>query len=105
MCALISPLPGVARSCSEHLCRRFVEIHVSTPLDECERRDVKGLYRRARRGEIANFTGLDDAYEPPLDPELRIDTTNLPVADAADVVMAELEARGRAARPARVARG
>ena len=53
----------------------FIEIHVATPLEECERRDVKGLYARARRGEITNFTGLDDPYEPPPHPELRIDTT------------------------------
>jgi adenylylsulfate kinase-like enzyme len=104
VCALISPYVE-SRVAVRHLCRRFVEIHVSTPLDECERRDVKGLYRRARRGEIANFTGIGDVYEDPPQPELRIDTTNLPVADAADVVMAELEARGRVARPARVARG
>ena len=47
---------------------------MATPLDECERRDVKGLYARARRGEIRNFTGVDDPYEPPLDPELELDT-------------------------------
>jgi adenylylsulfate kinase len=51
-------------------CREFVEIYVATPLDECERRDVKGLYARARRGEIKNFTGIDDPYEAPLSPEL-----------------------------------
>lgn len=61
------------------LCRNFVEIYVSTPLDECERRDVKGLYARARRGEIRNFTGIDDPYEPPEHPELTIDTRSLSV--------------------------
>ena len=72
------------------LCRRFVEIHVSTPLAECERRDVKGLYERARRGEIAHFTGLDDAYEKPRAPELRIDTSDMTVTAAADAVLATL---------------
>ena len=56
------------------LCRGFMEIYVSTPLEECERRDVKGLYARARRGEARNFTGIDDPYEPPEHPELTLDT-------------------------------
>ena len=60
-------------------CPDFVEIYVSTPLEECERRDVKGLYARARRGEIRNFTGLDDPYEPPEHPELTLDTRALTV--------------------------
>src|SRR5688572_6257854 len=61
------------------LCPVFVEIHVATPLEECERRDVKGLYARARRGEIRNFTGIDDPYEPPEHPELMLDTRALTV--------------------------
>jgi adenylylsulfate kinase len=61
------------------LCREFVEIYVATPLEECERRDVKGLYARARRGEIRNFTGIDDPYEPPQRPELMLDTRALSV--------------------------
>ena len=61
------------------LCRNFVEIYVSTPLEECERRDVKGLYARARKGEIRNFTGIDDPYEPPEHPELTLDTRILSV--------------------------
>ena len=89
VCALISPYEA-SRSYVRGLCRRFVEIHVSTPLAECERRDVKGLYERARRGEIAHFTGLDDAYEEPRAPELRIDTSDMTVTDAADAVLATL---------------
>jgi adenylylsulfate kinase len=61
------------------LCRDFVEIYVATSLEECERRDVKGLYARARRGEIKNFTGIDDPYEPPEHPELTLDTHALSV--------------------------
>jgi adenylylsulfate kinase len=61
------------------LSRNFVEIYVATPLEECERRDVKGLYARARRGEIRNFTGIDDPYEPPEHPELTLDTRALTV--------------------------
>ena len=90
VCALISPYRE-SRASVRRLCRRFVEIHVSTPLHECERRDVKGLYERARRGEIANFTGLDDPYEAPVDPELRIDTSAVSLSQAADLVMGVLE--------------
>lgn len=61
------------------LCPNFGEIYVATPLEECERRDVKGLYARARRGELRNFTGLDDPYEPPDHPELTLDTRMLTV--------------------------
>jgi adenylylsulfate kinase-like enzyme len=78
-------------------CASFVDtssIHVATPLAECERRDVKGLYRRARRGEITNFTGIDDVYEEPVNPELRIDTRNVTVEEAADLVMSVIDSHG-----------
>ncbi len=70
------------------LCRDFVEIYVATPLEECERRDVKGLYARARRGEIKNFTGIDDPYEPPKHPELTLDTHALSVDECVASVLA-----------------
>ncbi len=70
-------------------CRNFLEIYVSTPIDECERRDVKGLYAKARRGEIKNFTGIDDPYEPPAQPELSIDTRTVPAEQAASMVLSE----------------
>jgi adenylylsulfate kinase len=69
------------------LSRNFVEIYVATPLDECERRDVKGLYARARRGEIKNFTGIDDPYEPPEKPELMLDTRVLSVDECVAMVL------------------
>ncbi len=68
----------------------FVLVHVSTPLEECERRDRKGLYAKARRGEIPEFTGISDPYEEPLDAELAVDTTHLSVGDAVDQVMGTL---------------
>lgn len=52
----------------------FLEVFVSAPLEECERRDPKGLYAKARRGELKNFTGIDSAYEPPVSPDVRLDT-------------------------------
>jgi bifunctional enzyme CysN/CysC len=52
----------------------FIEVHVDTSVDECERRDVKGLYAKARSGALKNFTGIDSPYEPPIQPEIRLDT-------------------------------
>ena len=78
------------------LCKNFLEVHVATPLEVCERRDVKGLYARARRGEVRNFTGIDDPYEAPVNPDLVIDSTNLPVEQAGRMVVDLI--RRRAAR-------
>jgi hypothetical protein len=72
---------------------RFVEVFVETPLAVCEARDTKGLYRRARAGEIRGFTGVDDPYEPPLSPEVRVDTSRLTVEAAAEAVLAALRAK------------
>ena len=63
----------------------------ATPLEECERRDVKGLYARARRGELRNFTGIDDPYEPPETPELTLDTRALSVEQCVAKVLARFE--------------
>ena len=80
-----------SRDFIRRLCRDFREIYVATPLDECERRDVKGLYARARRGEIRNFTGIDDPFEPPDRPELTLDTRALNVEQCVDKVLALVE--------------
>ncbi|MEP1139277.1 MAG: adenylyl-sulfate kinase [Balneola sp.] len=76
-----------ARDFVRDLCDDFTEIYISTPYDECERRDVKGLYDKARKGEIKNFTGLDDPYEAPENPELEIDTTNITLDQALELVI------------------
>ena len=68
----------------------FIEIFVDTPLAEAERRDSKGLYAKARAGELANFTGIDSPYEPPEEPEIRVDTLALSAEQAADLVVEEL---------------
>jgi len=101
VCALISPY-AEARGHVRRLCRRFIEVYVATPLDECERRDVKGLYARARRGEIAHFTGIDDPYEPPEAPELAIDASQVTVDDAVARVLATWEAAAPEGCTARV---
>ncbi len=90
--ALISPYTE-SRAFVRNLCRSFIEVHLSTPLSECERRDVKGLYARARRGEIKSFTGIDDPYEAPVAPELTIDTSEVSVEDAGEQVMRLILAR------------
>ncbi len=72
----------------------FVLVHVATPLEECERRDRKGLYAKARAGEIPDFTGVSSPYEDPADAEVRIDTTDLTVAEAAHAVVEHLAAHG-----------
>jgi bifunctional enzyme CysN/CysC len=72
----------------------FCEVYVDAPLAVAEQRDPKGLYAKARRGELANFTGIDSPYEPPEQPELRLDTTALEPEDAARAVVARLAAMG-----------
>jgi bifunctional enzyme CysN/CysC len=72
----------------------FVEIFVDTPLEACERRDPKGLYKKARRGELRNFTGLDSPYEPPLNPELKLDALNDSASDLADRIIDFMQQRG-----------
>ncbi|NOT07676.1 MAG: adenylyl-sulfate kinase [Gemmatimonadales bacterium] len=88
--SLVSP-HAAARDSVRARCRVFVEVHVSTPLDECERRDPKGLYARARRGEIPSFTGVSDSYEPPTAPEVTVDTSRVTVEDAGWAVLDGLE--------------
>jgi adenylylsulfate kinase len=90
--AAISPYRAV-RDTVRGWIETFVEIHVATPVEECEARDVKGLYAKARRGEVPEFTGLTDPYEPPLDPELRIETTGRTPEESAAEVVAYLETK------------
>jgi bifunctional enzyme CysN/CysC len=68
----------------------FLEIHVDTPLEECERRDPKGLYAKARRGDLKNFTGIDSAYEAPQSPELRLNTLQEGPEACAERILREL---------------
>ncbi len=72
----------------------FIEVFVDTPIEECRRRDPKGLYARADAGQIRNFTGIDAPYEPPLHPEIRLRTLDAPAEDLAEQVVAELRRRG-----------
>ncbi len=71
----------------------FVEVFVNTPIAECERRDVKGLYAKARAGEIENFTGVNAPYEAPMAPDVEIDTTMVSVEEAVVLIMKEISER------------
>lgn len=95
--SLVSPYRD-SRDFVRGLCRRFIEVHVATPLDECERRDPKGHYRRARAGALPNFTGVDDPYEPPPAPEITIDTRTLSADTAAERILAVVDALPAALR-------
>lgn len=72
----------------------FIEVYVNTPLEVAEKRDVKGLYKRAREGKIKNFTGIDSPYEPPLEAEIELDTTSTTADEAAEKIIDYLKAKG-----------
>ena len=77
-----------------HEPNRFIEVFVDTPVEVCIQRDVKGLYKKALAGEIKNFTGIDDPYEPPLAPEIVIHTPSEPEQKSAERILARLEQLG-----------
>jgi sulfate adenylyltransferase len=95
ICAAVSPYRATRNDVRNMVGgERFVEVFVNTPLEECERRDVKGMYLKARRGEIKNFTGIDDPYEAPIQPELVIDTIADSAEDNARLIVRYLSERG-----------
>lgn len=95
ICAAVSPYRATRNDVRNMIgVDRFVEVFVNTPLEECERRDVKGMYLKARRGELKNFTGIDDPYEPPVQPELELETTSNSAEENARVIVAYLTDRG-----------
>jgi adenylylsulfate kinase len=72
----------------------FIEVYLATPIETCEQRDPKGLYKKARAGQLKNFTGIDDPYEEPLAPELTLDATSTSPQDAAVLLMRYLDKQG-----------
>ncbi len=72
----------------------FIEVYVKCPLDVCEERDTKGLYKKARAGEVKDFTGISAPYEEPLNPELTIDSSKLTVEESTRTVLNYLEEKG-----------
>lgn len=91
--AVISPYRS-SRASARDMVGPFIEVFVDAPLEVCEARDVKGLYAKARAGEIAGFTGIDDPYEPPEAPEVHLRTDQMSVAECLDAIEAELTQRG-----------
>ena len=92
--SFISPYQD-ARDFVRNQCEDFTEVFISTPLEVCEARDVKGLYEKARSGEIDNFTGISDPYEEPENPEIDIDTTDISPEEGVQQVFYYLESRER----------
>jgi bifunctional enzyme CysN/CysC len=93
--SFISPFRAERRMAREHAAvNEFIEVHVDTTVEAAEARDRKGLYAKARRGELANFTGIDSPYETPEDPEIRIDTSQTSPEQAADIIIDHLGRNG-----------
>ncbi|MGM9736991.1 MAG: adenylyl-sulfate kinase [Candidatus Cryptobacteroides sp.] len=92
--AFVSPTNDLRRMARDIVGKDdFVEIYMSTPLEECERRDVKGLYARARKGEVKNFTGISAPFDIPEEPTLSIDTTNSRPEECAQLIFNEIAGR------------
>ena len=92
--AAISPFRNARDDARSLIGQNFVEIHVAPPLEECIKRDVKGLYKKAIAGEIAQFTGVSDPYEEPLTPEVKIDTSTVSVESGVTLIEAQLRTLG-----------
>ena len=96
ICAPIAPYSNTRNAVREDIeaFGAFVEVHIATSIEECERRDRKGLYKLARAGKIKEFTGISDPYDVPLDPDLRLETENVEVDNCAHQVLLKLESMG-----------
>ena len=102
--AAISPYRAIRDEVRAAASGKFLEIYVATPIEECARRDIKGLYAKAFAGEIKNFTGVSDPYEAPLQPELVLKTVGEPPEASAQRVIEALEAHGLLPRELAAAR-
>ena len=91
LCSFISPYRAERRMVRDLLPEdEFIEVFIDVPLEVAEGRDPKGLYKKARAGEIKNFTGIDSRYEPPSAPDIRVDTTCTSPDEAAECILARL---------------
>jgi adenylyl-sulfate kinase len=96
--ALISPY-RTSRARARAEIGRFVEVYISTPLEVCEQRDAKGLYKKARQGLLKEFTGVDDPYEPPENPDITVDTLRRTPPESAVFILDELQRAGWPTHP------
>jgi sulfate adenylyltransferase len=95
ICAAVSPYRATRNDVRNRIgTERFIEVFVNTPLSECEKRDAKGMYEKARKGEIKNFTGIQDPYEPPLNPEIELETVRTSAETNARQIINYLLSRG-----------
>jgi 3'-phosphoadenosine 5'-phosphosulfate synthase len=85
----------LARKIHEEANLNFIEVYVSTSIEVCEKRDIKGLYKKARSGELKNFTGVSDLYEPPLNPDLNLDTEELNLDDCVLAICNKISKEGK----------
>jgi len=95
VCAAISPYRKTRNEVRKMVgAEQFIEVFINTPLEVCEERDVKGMYAKARRGEIKGFTGIDDPYEEPLNSEIVLETVGYTPEENARKIIAYLQAQG-----------
>ena len=96
LCSFISPYKSARNYAREEISEvgEFVEVFVNTPLEVCEERDVKGLYKQAREGKIDNFTGISDPYEEPENPDVELKTDQETIEESAEIVINHLEEQG-----------
>ena len=91
LAAFISPTNEIREKAKEIIGEEnFLEVFINTPLEECERRDIKGLYQKARKGEIKEFTGISSPFEAPENPTLNIDTTNKDIKECIEVILEKI---------------
>ncbi|BES66407.1 sulfate adenylyltransferase subunit CysN [Gottschalkiaceae bacterium SANA] len=88
--SFISPYERDRENARDIVGKDFIEVYVNTPLEECEKRDIKGLYKKARSGEIPNFTGVSSPYEPPKNPQITIDTSRYSVEEASELIIKKI---------------
>ena len=92
LASFISPLKSQRELVREIVGKEnFIEVYVSTPIEECEKRDVKGLYKKAKKGEIKNFTGISSVYESPDNPDIKIDTTDLSIDQSVQFIYEKIK--------------
>ena len=90
LASFISPFHQDRRNAKEIIGDRFIEVYVSTPLEECEKRDKKGLYKKAREGALSDFTGISSPYEIPQNPDIVVDTSRHSIEESVDLVVSRI---------------
>lgn len=90
ICSFVSPTKNIRNVAKKILKKNFIEIYINSPIEVCEKRDVKGLYKKARNGEIKNFTGIDSPYEAPLNPFLEVRSDLMNIKDSVNLIFQKI---------------